>query len=61
MEDDQGYVTIFRSGHKFYLWERMDDEVYEIVSRDIAEIASVISQSQLRELARVHLPRLECF
>ncbi|KGO74288.1 hypothetical protein PITC_031390 [Penicillium italicum] len=60
MEDDQAWVTIFRSGDKFYLWERMDDEVYEIVSRDIAEIAFVISQSELRELARVPLARIEC-
>lgn len=60
MEDDQAWATIFRSCDKFYLWERMDDEVYEIISRDIAEIASVISQSDLRELPRVPLNRIEC-
>ncbi|KAF3027981.1 hypothetical protein E8E15_003637 [Penicillium rubens] len=52
MEDDDGWHTIFLSGNKFYLWGRMNDEVEEFVSQDIREIASSISQSPLRELAR---------
>lgn len=48
MEDNEAVTAIFLSGDKFYLWERMGDEVYEIVSRDIRDIALVISQSDLR-------------
>ena len=48
MEDNEAWTTIFLSGNKFYLWERIGDEVYEIVSQDIREIAFVISQSGLR-------------
>jgi hypothetical protein len=58
MEDNEAWTTIFLSGNKFYLWERMGDEVYEIVSQDIREIAFVISQSELRELARKPLLRI---
>lgn len=59
MEDNEAWTTIFRSGDKFYLWERMGDVVYEIVSQDIREIAFVISQSELRELARKPLIRIQ--
>jgi hypothetical protein len=52
MEDDNGWHTIFRSGNKFYLWGRMNDEVEEFVSQDICEIASSIARSGLKELAR---------
>lgn len=58
MEDNKGWSTIFLSGNKFYLWERIGDEVEEIVSQDIREIAFVISQSKLRELARKPLTRI---
>jgi hypothetical protein len=59
MEDNEAWTTIFLSGNKFYLWERMGDEVYEIASQDIREIAFVISQSELRELARKPLLRIQ--
>ena len=52
MEDNEGWHTIFRSCNKFYLWGRLNDEVEEFVSQDIREIASSISQSGLKELAR---------
>jgi hypothetical protein len=52
MEDNNGWHTIFLSSNKFYLWGRMNDEVEEFVSQDIREIASLISQSGLKKLAR---------
>lgn len=42
MEDDDGLTQIFLSGNKFYLWDEMNDEIYEIVSQDIREIAAVL-------------------
>lgn len=33
MEDNEAWTTIFRSGNKFFLWERMGNKVYEIVSK----------------------------
>lgn len=53
MEDKNGRTTIFQSGNKFYLWSRMCDGVEETVFQDIHEIASVIAQSQLTQLATV--------
>lgn len=58
MEDNRALTTIFQSGDKFYLWERMEDGVDEIASRDIREIALVISQTTLRELRREPLTRI---
>ena len=52
MEDNNEWHTIFLSSNKFYLWGRMNDEVEEFVSQDIREIASLFSQSGLKELAR---------
>lgn len=52
MEDNNGWHTIFLSSNKFYLWGGMNDEVEEFVSQDIREIASLISQSGLKKLAR---------
>ncbi|KAJ5912034.1 uncharacterized protein N7473_001337 [Penicillium subrubescens] len=51
MEDNEAWTTIFLSGNKFYIWDRMDDGMIEIVSQDICEIARTISESELRELA----------
>ncbi|PKY05503.1 hypothetical protein P168DRAFT_303293 [Aspergillus campestris IBT 28561] len=42
MEDDDGLTQIFLSGNKFYLWDEMNDEIYEIVTQDIREIADVL-------------------
>lgn len=58
MEDNEALTTIFLSGDKFYIWERMDDELYEIVSRRIRDIAFVVSQSDLRELRSEPLVRI---
>lgn len=58
MEDNEALPTIFLSGDKFYIWERMDDELYEIVSRRIRDIAFVVSQSDLRELRSEPLVRI---
>lgn len=52
MEDNEAWTTVFVAGDRFYFWTRISDEVYEIVSRDIGEIASVIAQSGLRGLER---------
>jgi hypothetical protein len=52
MEDNKGWHPILISDNKFYLCGRMNDEVEEFVSQDIREIAALISQSGLRELAR---------
>ncbi|KAJ5972727.1 uncharacterized protein N7479_002645 [Penicillium vulpinum] len=52
MEDDNAYTTIFQSGDKLYLWERMCDDLYEISCRDIRELALTISDTKLRELHR---------
>ncbi|KAL2819470.1 hypothetical protein BJX63DRAFT_382138 [Aspergillus granulosus] len=59
MEDNEAWTTIFQSGDKFYIWERIGDEVCEIISRDIREIAFVMSQSELRELATKPLIQIE--
>jgi len=58
MEDKEAWTTIFQSGDKFYLWERIGDDVYEIVSRDISEITSMISRSQFGELAKKPVNRI---
>ncbi|KAJ5972726.1 uncharacterized protein N7479_002644 [Penicillium vulpinum] len=52
MEDDNDYETIFQSGDKFYLWDRMCDDVYGIFSRDINEVALLIAEKGLKELRR---------
>ena len=63
MEDDDGLTQIFLSGNKFYLWDEMNDEIYEIVSREIREIVDVLASGgqgglnkkpldQIGELAR---------
>ncbi|CAI7570982.1 unnamed protein product [Penicillium glandicola] len=57
MEDNQTLFTIFESDGKFYLWQRIDDDVFEIACRDIREIACKISQSQFREQRTSLLPR----
>lgn len=50
MEFIEGLTTIFQSGDKFCLWERMCDGVAEITSRDIRDIVLVVAQSGLKEL-----------
>jgi hypothetical protein len=52
MEDVQAGTTIFQAGDRFYLWDRMDDGVFDVALRDIWDICLVISQSKLRELER---------
>jgi hypothetical protein len=52
MVDLNGWHTIFLYDNEFYLSGRLNDEVEEIVSRDIQEIVSSISQLGLRELDR---------
>jgi hypothetical protein len=58
MEDNEAWTTIFLSGNKFYIWDRMDDGMIEIVSQDICEIARTISESELRELATKPVTRI---
>lgn len=43
MEDDDGLTQIFLSGNKSNLWDEMNDEIYEIVSQDMREIADVLA------------------
>jgi hypothetical protein len=52
MEDDKAWKSIFQSGDRFYLWERIGYDVCETASRDIREIVRIISQTGLRELVR---------
>ncbi|KAJ5510243.1 hypothetical protein N7453_002346 [Penicillium expansum] len=56
MEDTEASFTIFQSDGKFYLWQRMEDDLYEIGCRDICEIALKISQSKFRDLRVDRLP-----
>ncbi|OKP00318.1 hypothetical protein PENSUB_7775 [Penicillium subrubescens] len=58
MEDVQAWTTIFQAVDRFYLWDGMDDGVFEIALRDIREIYLVISQSKLRELERERVTRI---
>lgn len=58
MVDVQAWTTIFQADDRFYLWDRMDDGVFEIARRDIRGICLVISQSDLRELETVPVPRI---
>lgn len=50
MEDDYGVTQIFLSSNRFYIWDEMNDGIYEIASRDIREIAYVLGHGKLREL-----------
>lgn len=50
MEDDYGVTQIFLFGNRFYIWDEMNDEIYEIASRDIREIAYVLGRGGLHEL-----------
>lgn len=58
MEDNEAWTTIFLSGNKFYIWDRMDDGIFEIVSQDICEIVRTISELELRELATKPVTRI---
>lgn len=42
MEDNYGVTQIFTDGKKFYLWDEMNDDVYEIFARDVHEIVRTL-------------------
>lgn len=52
MEDDDRLTQIFSSGNKFYIWDQMNDEVFEILSRDFCDIVHILWHGGLRELKR---------
>lgn len=58
MEDDDGLTQLFLSDNNFYLWDEMNDEVHEIVSRDICEIADVLGHGGQGELNKRRLDQV---
>ena len=58
MEDDYGFAQIFISGNKFYLWDEMNDEIYEIFARDIHEIVRTLWSGGQGALKTQRLPQV---
>ena len=46
LEDDDASTMIFQSSDKLYIWDVLYHDVYEIASRDINEVARVLSQEE---------------
>jgi len=44
MEYEDRLTSIFTSGDKFYLWDGMNDEIHEILCRDIFEICRMLER-----------------
>ncbi|KAJ5980987.1 hypothetical protein N7481_008285 [Penicillium waksmanii] len=52
LEDEEGQTQIIQSGEKFYMWDEMNDEIYEFACQDLGEIYHALHNGGLQKLDR---------
>lgn len=49
IEDDYGVTQIFTSGDKFFPWDQINDEMFELLYRDLSENIELIWHSEIKK------------
>jgi hypothetical protein len=57
--DSGSYIYMFRSGSKYYLWNLIEDNIWEVLtSMDLVNIVTELAKPKLGSLKVAELPQL---